>query len=113
MREDLLGEEEEFAAHPSCREEEGEGDRDQFYRKTQGLLLHLRKGLQQTDEQPDHGRHYDRHEGEAQRDQKRGLCVFQNLCLHGVFPLWQVTLYQALDQACPSIDHDEEEKFER
>ena len=87
VRKDVLRVEVEFAAHPRTRRHEGDGDRDELHREAERLLLDLREGLQERDEDADHRRHDDRDERELQDEDQALLGVEDELRVaHGVSP---------------------------
>ena len=88
MGEDVLRVEEKRGADPRGAGEEREGNRDQFHREAERLLLDLREGLQERNEDADHRRDENRDERKPQDEQKTRLRIVQKLRLaHITYPL--------------------------
>ena len=77
----VLRETDHFAAHPLRGQQEGAADGDELDGERKRLLLNLRQGLDEADENTDNRRDDDWQHGQLQNDDERLDGVVQNFTL--------------------------------
>ena len=88
MGEYVLRVKEKRRAHPRRAYKKREGNRDEFHREAQRLLLYLRQRLKERDENADERGDGNRDQRKPQYDYKAHLRIVENLRVaHSIYPL--------------------------